>query len=107
MHNKIVMLTRSKLNSIESKISKTLMDNEINKFLLAGEKCQKCIENNPDLLTVLTDHLLKTKKKFRNLKTQEIRVIFTKMNLIRPAFNTIWLMENLNIQKEEHILIMF
>ena len=28
-HNKIVMLTRSKLNSIESKISKVLMDNEI------------------------------------------------------------------------------
>ena len=28
-HNKIVMLTRSKLNSIESKISEALMDNEI------------------------------------------------------------------------------
>ena len=28
-HNKIVMLARSKLNSIESKISKGLMDNEI------------------------------------------------------------------------------
>ena len=28
-HNKVVMLARSKLNSIESKISKALMDNEI------------------------------------------------------------------------------
>ena len=28
-HNKIIMLARSKLNSIESKISKALMDNEI------------------------------------------------------------------------------
>ena len=28
-HNKIVMLARCKLNSIESKISKVLMDNEI------------------------------------------------------------------------------
>ena len=28
-HNKIVMLARSKLNSIESKISKALIDNEI------------------------------------------------------------------------------
>ena len=28
-HNKIVMVARSKLNSIESKISKALMDNEI------------------------------------------------------------------------------
>ena len=30
-HNKIVMLARSKLNSIESKISKALMDNEISR----------------------------------------------------------------------------
>ena len=29
-HNKIVMLARTELNSIESKISKALMDNEIN-----------------------------------------------------------------------------
>ena len=28
-HNKIITLARSKLNSIESKISKALMDNEI------------------------------------------------------------------------------
>ena len=28
-HNKIIMLARSKLNSIESKISKALVDNEI------------------------------------------------------------------------------
>ena len=28
-HNKIVMLARNKLNSIESKISKALMDNQI------------------------------------------------------------------------------
>ena len=28
-HNKIVMLARSKLNSMESKISKALLDNEI------------------------------------------------------------------------------
>ena len=29
MHNKIVMIARSKLNSIESKISETLINNEI------------------------------------------------------------------------------
>ena len=33
-HNKIVMLARSKLNSIESKISKALMDNEISHLRL-------------------------------------------------------------------------
>ena len=31
-HNEIVMLARSKLNSIESKISKALMNNEINQL---------------------------------------------------------------------------
>ena len=35
--------------------------------------------------------------KFKNLKKQEIQVIFTKMNLIKPAFSTIWLMGILNI----------
>ena len=41
-HNKIFMLTRRKLNSIESKISKALIDNEINHevftTILNGEK---------------------------------------------------------------------
>ena len=50
-----------------------------------------------DLLTVLVGHLLKTKKEFKNLKKQEIQVIFTKMNLIRLAFNTIWHMGILKI----------
>ena len=31
-------------------------------------------------LTVLVDHLLKTKKEFKSLKGQEIQSIFTKMN---------------------------
>ena len=43
------------------------------------------------------DHLLKTKKEFKNLKKQEIQVIFTKMNLIRLVFNMIWLMGILKI----------
>ena len=33
------------------------------------------------------DHLLKTKKEFKNLKKQEIQAIFTKVNLIKHAFN--------------------
>ena len=40
---------------------------------------------------------LKTKKEFKNLKKQEIRAIFTKMNLISHAFSTIWLMGILKI----------
>ena len=41
--------------------------------------------------------LLKTNKEFKNLKKQEIRAIFTKMNLIRHAFSTLWLMGILKI----------
>ena len=33
-----------------------------------------------DLLKVLLDHLLKTKKNFKNLKKQKIQDIFTEMN---------------------------
>ena len=43
--------------------------------------------NNQDLLTVLVNHLQKTKKGFKNLNKQEIQAIFTKMSLIRLAFN--------------------
>ena len=60
-----------------------------------------------DLLIALVDHLLKTNKEFKNSKKQEIQAIFTKMNLIRHAFNMIWLMEILKIKKKEHFLIKF
>ena len=48
---------------------------------------------------MLVDHLLKTKKEFKNLKKQEIQTIFTKMNLIKHAFNMIWLMEIVKIAR--------
>ena len=38
-----------------------------------------------------------TENKERNLKKEEIRTIFTKMNLIKLVFNMIWLMEILKI----------
>ena len=47
-HNKIVMLARSKLNSIESKISKALVDNEI---------------SHEDIETIINEE-----KKYRELK---------------------------------------
>ena len=53
-HNKIVMLTRSKLNSIESKISKALMDNEI---------------SHEDFETIINEE-----KKYRELK-ESIRMM--------------------------------
>ena len=53
-NNKIIMLARSKLNSIESKISKALMDNEI---------------SHEDFMTIL-----KEEKKYRELK-ESIRMM--------------------------------
>ena len=48
MHNKIVMLARSKLSSIESKVSEALVNSEI---------------NHEDLMTVSNEE-----KKYRELK---------------------------------------
>ena len=39
----------------------------------------------------------KNKERIQNLKKLEIQAIFTKMNLIRHVFNTIWVMEILKI----------
>ena len=58
-HNKIVMLARSKLNSIESKISKALMDNEI---------------SHEDFETIINEE-----KKYRELK-ESIRMMNSQRN---------------------------
>ena len=84
------------------------MNKVVNKFLLAGDKFMPEMHlKQRDLLTVLVDCLLKTKKEFKNLKKQEIRAIFTKMSLIKLAFNMIWVIEILKIQQEEQLLIKF
>ena len=69
-HNKIVMLTRSKLNSIESKISEALINNEI---------------SHEDFMTIINEE-----KKYRELK-ESIRMMNTqrsdseKINLIEEG----------------------
>ena len=50
------------------------MNEIVNNFLLTGDKF------------MLVDHLLKTKKEFKNLKNQDTGATFIKMNLIRLAF---------------------
>ena len=67
------------------------------KFLLAGDKFMPEMLLKQPRFTVHVYHLRKTRKKFKNLKKQEIQAIFTKMNLIRLVFNMIWLMEILKI----------
>ena len=74
------------------------MNEIVNKFLLAGDKFMPEIHlKQPGFTIVLVDHLLKTKKEFKNLKKQEIQAVFKKMNLIRLVFNLIWHMEILKI----------
>ena len=74
------------------------MNEIVNKLLLAGDKFRPEMRlKQPRFIIVLVDHLLKIRKKFRNLKKQERQAIFTKMNLIRLAFNMICLMEILKI----------
>ena len=49
---------------------------KVNKFLLAGDKFMPQIHlRQPGLSTVLLDHLLKTRKEYKNLKKQEIKDI--------------------------------
>ena len=67
-HNKIVMLARSKLNSIESKISEALINNEI---------------SHEDFMTILNEE-----KKYRELKE-----IIRMMNSYRSAAEKISLIE--------------
>ena len=69
-HNKIVMLAKSKLNSIESKISEALINNEI---------------SNEDLMTIINEKI-----KYRELK-ESIRMMNSqgtdveKINLIEES----------------------
>ena len=46
----------------------------------AGIRMTRTRQDNLDLHIVLVKHLLKAKKKFKNLKKQEIQDIFIKVN---------------------------
>ena len=74
------------------------MNEIVNNFLLAGDKFMPEMHlRQPQFVIVHVDRLLKIKKEFKNLKKQEIKAIFTKMNWIKHAFNMIWLMEIISI----------
>ena len=65
------------------------MNEVVNKFLLAGDKLTPEMHLKHPGLSVLVNHLLKTKKEFKYLKKQEIQTIFTKINLKKLLFNMI------------------
>ena len=57
------------------------MNETVNKYLLTEDKFMPEIHlKHPDLLIVLVNHLLKTKKEFKSLQRREIQNIFTKKN---------------------------
>ena len=68
----------------------------VNNFLLAGDKFmsqmhlkQPAALRKQGFTYIACEPLLKTKKEFRISKKQEIKTIFTKMNLITLLFNMI------------------
>ena len=75
------------------KINKT-----VNTFLLAGDKFMSEMHlKQPGFTYSACGPFTKNKERIQNLKMQEIQAIFTKMNLIKHAFNMIWHTEILKI----------
>ena len=84
------------------------MNDIINKFLLAGDKFMPEMHlKQPGFTYSACGPFTTNKKVFKSLWRQEIQIISTKMNWIKLASKMIWLMEILNIQKEEHNQINF
>ena len=73
------------------------MNEIVNKFLLAGEQCMPEMHLSQPQFVYSACGPFTENKEFKNLKKQETQAIFTKMNLIKPAFSMIWLMEILKI----------
>ena len=72
--------------------------NEIVNYLLAGNKFMPEMHlKQPGFTYSTCGPFTKNKERIQSLKKQEIQAIFTKMNLIKHAFNTIWLMVILKI----------
>ena len=67
----------------------------MNIFLLVGDKFVPEMHlKQPGFTYSACCPFTKTKKEFKKLCRQEIQVIYTKMILIKLAFNIIWLMVN-------------
>ena len=65
------------------------MNKIVNKFLLAGDKFMPEMHLKQPGFTYSACGPFTKNKEFKILKKQEIQAIFTKMNLIRHAFNMI------------------
>ena len=88
------------------------MNEIVNKFLLAADKFMPEMYLKQSGFTYIacgpfTKNKKKKKKEYNNLKKQEIQDIFTRMNLIKLAFNMIRLTKILNIWQEEQSQMKF
>ena len=74
------------------------MNEIVNKFLLAGDKfmCEMHLKQ-PDFTYSACDPFTKKKKEFKNLRKQEIQIIFTRMIFKKLVLNIIWLKINTKI----------
>ena len=79
----------------------------VNKFLLGGDKFMYEMHlKEPGFTYSACGLFTKNKDRIQNFKeTGDTRYIFAKMNLIKLAFNIIWLIEILKIKREEQLLI--
>ena len=73
------------------------MNEIVNKILLVGNKFMPEMHLKQPGFTYSACGPFTKNKEFKNLKKQEIQILFIKMNLIKPVFNIIWLMEILKI----------
>ena len=74
------------------------MNETMNKFLLAGDKCM------PHDFTYSTcGPFTKNKERIESLCRLEIQILFTEMSLIKLVFNMIWLMVNQTFSKKDSI----
>ena len=74
------------------------MNEIVNKFLLAGDKFVPEMHLKQLGFTYTAcGSFTKNKERIQNSKKRKIQTILTKMNFIKPVFNTIWLMEILKI----------
>ena len=75
------------------------MNEIVGKVLLAGDKFMpKMYLKQPGFTyNAACEPFTKNKERIQNLKKQEIKIIFIRMNLIKLAFNMIWHMEVLKI----------
>ena len=70
------------------------MNEIVNTFLLVGDKFMLEMHLKQPGFTYLFFHLPQTKKELKILCTQETKILFIEMTLIKLVFRMIWLMLN-------------